>query len=309
MGRAFVFFQLVLAVLAAGSTSSEIVLFPDGAPGEIDGWPGPEACIQDCDGVRTDGMEITNVSVPTLTPFLNVSHPFGPSVVIAPGGGYSILAMQKEGFDVAERMNTLGVNAFVLKYRVPAREANEFGFGTAQLQDAQRAVGYVRAHAEEFGIDPDKIGVAGFSAGGHLTAHISTTWQTRAYDHVDEADDVSCRPDFSLLVYPWSVMDGNAAENAGTLAAEIAVDDTTPPAALFHASDDGTAPWQNSYTYFEALQGSMDNAAGARMGVYPSGGHGFGMCQFPSSPSNQEVCEWPASAAFWLHNLFGGSQE
>ena len=212
----------------------------------------------------------------------------------------TILSIYKEGWDVARRFNELGLHAFVLKYRVPARPGR--AFGAAPLQDAQRAIGIVRENAAKYSCeceranvrsslplltyflfgcypsqlrttgDPDKIGFAGFSAGGHLTAHISTAWRQRSYDRVDTADDASCRPDFSVLVYPWTVLDGNK-PNAQNLT--VAVDAETPPAFLAANADDTTAPFENSVRYFSAKvrAGSASSSLRdrSRLNVFPSG--------------------------------------
>lgn len=144
---------------------------------------------------------INSVSVPTLTPFL-VSNGTGAAIIIAPGGGYHDLAWTKEGLDYAHFYNSIGISAFVLKYRVPsARPADpDLPPWFAPLQDAQRAVGIVRANASKWGLNASQIGFTGSSAGGHLTAHISNAWHTRYYSRVDAADDESCRPDFSVMM-------------------------------------------------------------------------------------------------------------
>lgn len=149
------------------------------------------------------------MSVPTLTPFI-VTNGTGASIVIAPGGGYQNLAWGKEGLDVARFYNSIGVSAFVLKYRVPARpNLPGLPHWWAPLQDAQRAIGIVRSRASQWGLNASMVGFTGFSAGGHLTAHISTAWQSRYYPRIDAADDASCKPAFSVFMYPWYLLPDN----------------------------------------------------------------------------------------------------
>ena len=181
-------------------------------PGERASWPfGPEQHTFP-HGFKDD-EQITDVDSPTITPMLAQHNPTGQAVVVAPGGGYHFLAWNKEGTDIARWLNAVNVSAFVLKYRVPARPW--LAFGEAPLMDAQRAMGLVRANADWLGLNASRLGFIGFSAGGHLTAHLSTTSSAdrphaalrRNYRRVDAADDLSCRPDFSLLVYPWALVE------------------------------------------------------------------------------------------------------
>jgi acetyl esterase/lipase len=152
---------------------------------------------------------VLSVSNPTITPFI-VTNGTGASVVIAPGGGYHDLSWGKEGLDVARMYNSIGVSAFVLKYRVPARpDVPGLPHWWAPLQDAQRAIGIVRSKATEWGLNASMVGFTGFSAGGHLTAHISTAWETRYYARVDASDDASCKPDFSVFMYPGFLLPNN----------------------------------------------------------------------------------------------------
>ncbi len=287
-----------LLSLLSTAAAANITLFPDGAPGEVAGWPGAEVTLVGDDGVA----RVYNVSAPALEPFpLAGAGGPAPAVVIAPGGGYALLAYDKEGTDVARRFNALGFAAFVLKYRVPARPDDPAKpKWWAPLQDAQRAVSVVRARAAAWNVNGSAVGVVGFSAGGHLGAHASTAFDERAYDPVDADDDASCRPDFAVLVYPWSVADANDAR-ATTLAPEINVTATTPRACLVHAADDGTAPFHNSVLYFEALDAA--GVRGSRLEIDPKGGHGFGLCQ--NLERDEEVCAWPDAAAAWALDVLG----
>lgn len=293
-----------LFACASGDGIPPVVLFPNGAPGEVPGWPGKETNITGDDGV----VRVYNVSVPTLTMYSSSSAPDqnAPALIIAPGGGYTILAINKEGEDVAREFNKHGIHAFVLKYRVPARpEREDLTKWWAPLQDAQRAMGYVRHHAKALGLNASAIGFAGFSAGGHLTAHLSTlrNWSSRLYADIDAWDRESCRPDFSLLVYPWEVASGNTPSST-SLSPELRnMSEKAPPSFLAHAADDPTAPFVNSIVYFESLH-RAGSPGPNRLEIDPSGGHGFGLCQ-NLDPALQ-VCAWPAAAAKFIHNFVNG---
>lgn len=211
--------------------NSPILLFPKGVPDEM------TKLIEkaDRDGGKTGGesvLRITNVSEPTITVYPAPEEVAGGSaVIVCPGGGYNILAYDLEGDEVCEWLNNLGITAVLLKYRVPRREGREKH--AAPLQDVQRAIGYVRAHAEELNVDSQRIGVMGFSAGGHLSAMASNNFEQRTYPVVDAADKVSCRPDFCLLVYP-AYLDGDNFQ----LTSELKVSSSTPPTMLIQAEDD-----------------------------------------------------------------------
>ena len=200
---------------------------------------------------------INDVSQPSLTPFL-VTNGTGAAIIIAPGGGYHDLAWSKEGVDVAHMYNSIGVSAFVLKYRVPARpQLAGLPKWWAPLQDAQRAIGLVRANAKQYGLNASRIGFTGGSAGGHLTAHISTTFAERAYAKVDAADEVSCRPDFSIFQYPWMLLPDNKVPAWGaaySLADELSgMSADHPPSAFIQNIDDTTAPPQGTMAYAQKL--------------------------------------------------------
>jgi len=283
--------------------AKETVLFPEGAPNETCGFPGPETRTPTdgygCGQNRSMACDhIFNVSNPTLTPFI-VANGTGGAIIVAPGGGYADLAWTKEGLDVAHELNKMGVSAFVLKYRVPARPAL-LGLPKwwAPLQDAQRALGVVRSSAAQWGLNPERIGFMGFSAGGHLSAHISSQWRSRTYPYVDAADRASCRPDFSLLLYPWMLLEANN-KSSTALAPELADIQKDHPVTFFAQNQDDPAAYvQNSLQYNLKLL-----AAGAPMSsthLYPTGGHGFGLCQ--SFKTFQEVCDWPQAARRFLQD-------
>ena len=283
---------LLLAARAAAQQLPPLVLWPAGSPppGEDGFVCGPEATIT-THGPYADSRRVYNVSQPTLTPFL-VHNGSGAIVLIAPGGGYQHLAIDDEGYRVAALLNSGGVSALVLKYRVPQRPAPPgAAFALAQLMDAQRAMGVARLHAAEWGVNASRVGFLGFSAGGHLSAHVAAAWRVRAYARVDAADDLSARPDFSLLLYPWMLLDKNNASSTAIAPELLPVDAALPPAFIAQNLDDTTAWPENSLVYARARV-----AAGAPPGVlhlYPHGGHGFGVCAELDPVGGFEMCcEW-----------------
>ena len=245
---------------------------------------------------------VSQVSIPTLAAFIAKQNISNTAVIICPGGGYTHLAMEKEGYKVAEWLNTLGIHAFVLKYRMPTAvtmENREVG----PLQDVQRAIRIVKANAKKFKIDIEEVGVLGFSAGGHLASSISTHYELEVYKkEVNE----SARPDFSVLIYPViSMKDGvthQGSKNAllGEGASEVLVEkfsnetqvtSATPPTFLVHATDDQAVPVENSINYFLQLK---ENGVEAEMHIYQDGGHGFGLGKSGTHT------QWPTALERWL---------
>jgi len=292
--RCVAFGIALLAPLSArsGEPREPIVLWPQGAPGET-GAIGEEGNMTKPKDNGPGGwpvIRIGNVSKPTLTIYSPPKDKdTGAAVVVCPGGGYGILAWDLEGTEICEWLNSIGVTGALLKYRVPRRAGLEKH--TAPLQDAQRAMGILRQRASEFGIDPKRIGALGFSAGGHLTAALSTNYETRTYPRVDDADDLSCRPDFAVLIYPAYL---TVKEQHDALAPELKVTAQTPPTFLTQTEDDGIRV-ENSIYYYVALK---DAKVSAELHVYPKGGHGYGL-----RPSENNVCSWPERAADWLRSI------
>jgi acetyl esterase/lipase len=277
---------LPLTVLAE-KLPEPITLWPSGAPGEK-GEPnqGIELPLKPNDTTT----RITGVTSPTISVFpAPAEKNTGAAVVICPGGGYNILAYNKEGTEVAEWLNSIGVTGIVLKYRVPARKIPPRHL--APLADVQRAMGMVRHRASEWQIKPDRIGVLGFSAGGHLAAALSTNYGKRTYDPIDAADQVSCRPDFALLIYPAYLA---LADQGNKLAPELNVSADTPPTFLMQTQDDGVRV-ECSVFYYLALKNAE---VPAEMHLYPRGGHGYGLRASP-----QTVSTWPQRAEQWMRSL------
>ncbi len=228
---------------------------------------------------------VSNVTVPELWYFPAPGAEAHKCVVICPGGGYNILAIEHEGTEVARKLNEWGITAFVLKYRIP-KDAAQPDKSIAPLQDAQQAIRFLRKYAIDFSLDPHKIGIMGFSAGGHLAATAATHFN-RPVGEV--SDTTSIRPDFAILVYPVITFDSSFAHLGSRNALlgknpspqqielysnEKQVTAQTPPTFLIHAGDDKAVPVKNSLAFYDALQ---KNKVPAELHVYPAGGHGFGM--------------------------------
>ena len=269
------------------SQEKPLLLFPDGAPGES----GKLKQVDDLSGNKVAGcpvLRISNVSEPTLTFYpAPAEQNNGVTIIVNPGGGYNILAYNLEGSEICKRFNSHGINCVLVKYRVPRREGLEKH--TAPLQDLQRAIAYTRSHAAEWNIDADKIGVMGFSAGAHLSAVASTNYGERTYPKIDSFDEVSLRPDFTILVYP-AYLSGEHF----SIAPELKVDANTPPTILIQTEDDRNY-LDSSLFYYYALKEAKVPAA---MHLYPSGGHGYGLRN-----TGHTVNEWPFRVLSWLRDI------
>ena len=280
-------------VLAFGTRVSDpIPLWPNGAPDEK-GNISEEHDTTKSNGDLVSGQRVirlTDVSQPTITLYRpSKSKANGAAVVVCPGGGYSILAMDLEGTEICRWLNSIGVTGVVLKYRVPKRSGDEKHL--LPLQDVQRALGLVRFHAAEWSLDPKRIGILGFSAGGHLAANLSNNFDQRAYKAVDQADQASCRPDFSMPIYPAYLVLKN---QTNALAPELRVTTDTPPTFLIQTENDAVGV-QNTLYYYLALKNAN---VPVEMHLYSDGGHGYGL-----RPSDKLVSTWPKRAEDWMHEL------
>jgi acetyl esterase/lipase len=274
---------------AAGHVT--LPVWPGAAPGAA-ASPSPEADTTTAKDNLIAGRRVVrlgNVSAPTLTLYPAKGGGPAPAVVVFPGGGYQILAMDLEGTEVCDWLNSIGVTCVLLKYRVPG--SGPFPRSAAALQDAQRAMGLVREHAAEWGIDANRVGVLGFSAGGHLAAALSTHYEERLYDAVDGADKLSCRPDFAVVIYPGylALPDKNFAPNP-----EINPTVNTPPTFIVQAEDDPVHV-ENATVYFQQLKNAK---VPAELHIYAQGGHGYGLRR-----TALPVTAWPVAAAAWLRGL------
>ncbi len=274
----FAFSMNIFSPLQAQSVT-EMTLYPGAIPGSI------QSKIKELGVFENGTIRISSVVVPTLTKFTPVK-PNGTSVIICPGGGYKRLAIDHEGVEVAKAFNEKGITAFVLKYRLP-NDSIMTDKTTGPLQDAQQAIWNVRKQAIAWGLNPQKIGIMGFSAGGHLASTAATHFNFVADSSLKGT--ISVRPDFTILIYPVISFNdsithqgsknnliGNkpTAEMTKTFSNELQITKNSPPAFLVHAGDDGTVPAENSIRFYQAC---IKNKVLAEMHLYPKGGHGFGM--------------------------------
>ncbi|MDF2431283.1 MAG: hypothetical protein JWP44_914 [Mucilaginibacter sp.] len=256
-------------------------LYPNGVPNSK---PTPATYIEKNDKGNND-EHVTMVSIPTITPFIPAKGTAnGSAILIFPGGSYSALSMDKEGYSVAKAFNSFGVTAFVVKYRLPADDIM-IDKTIGPLQDAQQAILIVRKNAAKWGIAPDRVGVIGFSAGGHLASTLGTHFEKLL---IEDKDNISVRPDFMVLLYP--VISFGPMAHVGSrdnligkkpfkelidlYSNEKQITTNTPPTFLVHAGDDGAVPVQNTLMFYDAL---LNAKVKAEMHIFQAGGHGFGL--------------------------------
>lgn len=289
---------------AAGHT--QIRIWP-GTPPDNKPMPGPEFSGV----VNTKGVPKTiagkpygyviNVSDPTMTVYSPTGPNTGAAVVVFPGGGFSVLAIDLEGTEVCGWLTARGVSCILLKYRVPSEpydpkcdcNPDNLATSTRSLQDAQRTLGLVRLHAKEWHIDPHKVGVLGFSAGGFLAAEAATRYKTRLYAPIDDADKESARPDFAVLVYPGHLV---ADKQAGVeLNPNVPVTSETPPTFLVQAQDDTMDGVHQVLAYYIA---ATKVGAPTEMHLFAQGGHAFGLRH-----TEKTITDWPQLVETWLHSI------
>jgi acetyl esterase/lipase len=301
MHKGFTLFLVHACIVLSASAQSTwppptdlttIPLWPNGAPGAQLKTTGPEADTTTAKDNLIAGkplIRLGNVTVPTLTVYPPKTANTGAAIVVFPGGGYNILAIDLEGTEVCDWLNSTGITCVLVKYRVPG--TGPYPKSDAALQDAQRAVGIVRQHAAEWHIDPKRVGVLGFSAGAHLAAAVSTHYDKRLYDAIDAADQLSCRPDFAVIVYPGylALADKDFAPNP-----DINPTADTPPTFIVQAEDD-TVHVENAVVYF--LQLKKANVP-TELHIYTEGGHGYGLRR-----TKLPVTTWPQTAQIWLHTI------
>ena len=243
---------------------------------------------------------IYNVSQPTMTVYFPREKNTGIAIVVFPGGGFNGLAIDLEGTEVCTRLTSQGITCVLLKYRVPdsgpawhdSCQCNIHPIAPTALQDAQRTIGFVRENAAKWHINPKKIGVLGFSAGGYMVADISTHFKERAYKPVDVVDRVSCRPDFAIALYPGHLW---TQEKKFELNQDITVTSLTPPTFLIQAEDDHVDSINHSLVYYTALKNAN---VPVEMHLYAQGGHGFGV-----RPTNLSITNWPHLVEIWLKTI------
>ena len=258
---------------------------------------------------RGDILVISNVQVPTIEVFLPAKqNATGEAMLIFPGGGYGILAYDWEGTDIAKFLNGKGIAGIVVKYRLPS-EVFQTNKHNVPLIDAQRALRMVRYHSKDFNITSEKIGIIGFSAGGHLASTLGTHFEESVYNEIDAIDKESARPDFMVLGYPVISMgpmthEGSKRNLLGNtptqelqdhFSSEKQVTINTPPTFLFHATDDTAVPVENSLLFYNALK---DKGVSATMHIYPKGGHGFSLAL-----NDRYLKGWTGLMYDWLESL------
>jgi acetyl esterase/lipase len=324
------FFVLYVVFACGGLSAQQTAWQPSPGHTQVPIWPGRVPDPQPLAGpevATTSGKDsliagrpvvvVRNVSRPTMTVYSPKGKNAGAAVVVFPGGGYQILAIDLEGTEVCDWLTPKGITCVLLKYRVtdvgPYPKSGPYPESPMALEDAQRTVGLVRFHAAEWHIDPHKIGVLGFSAGGHLSAAISTHFEKRLYPAVDSADKGSCRPDFAVAIYPghlsiaaaeWDAKQGarkfglhypvSADKHLG-LNPDVPVTHQTPPTFLLQAEDDHVDNVNDSLAYYLALKNA---GVPVEMHLYAQGGHAFGLrrTKFP-------ITGWPELVETWLRTI------
>jgi len=299
IGASFMMIMLCWSSIAAQTVIVKV--WPAGAPGSISS----DSYHQDTVFTDTGAPRVQHVTEPELYVYLPPKeHSACTAVIICPGGGYLRLALDHEGHEVAKWFTRTGFAGIVLKYRLPSDQIMQ-NKSIGPLQDVQEAIRIVRRRATEWNINPNKVGVMGFSAGGHLAASASTLYWYKTYD---VADSISARPDFSLLIYGVISMQEGVAHSGSRrsllgehpnsalvnlFSGELQVNNKTPPAFLIHSADDPAVPVTNSILYFSALQ---RNSIPAELHVYETGGHGYGL----AADRDGTVSGWPEACKKWM---------
>ena len=296
---------LITSIIAPVLAQNQILPLWEGDPpnyketGEVTIWD------------TSDIVIVRNVQKPDIAVFLpSKKNSTGEAVVICPGGGYGVLAYDWEGSDIARWLNSQGIAAFVLKYRLPGSKSNIVPH-KSPLMDAQRALRMVRFNAAAWNIDPGKIGIMGFSAGGHLASTLSTHYDAGDPSNSDPVEQVSCRPDFSILVYPVISFTGEFQHSGSRInligedadeklvkyySNELQVNEDTPPAILIHSDDDGAVPVENSIAYYKALRA---NKVSSELHIYPYGGHGYSL-----AIGQGHLATWPDRVIQWIRYIY-----
>lgn len=298
-----------LLIACAGVQAKTMVWQPDEGHTQVPIWPGAAPDLQPVPGPETvtvsekllagkPATAVTNVTQPTMTVYAPQGKNTGAAVVVIPGGGFQILAIDLEGTETCDWLTSRGITCVLLKYRVPGIpyvwqcdcRPHNFALSVPSLQDVQRTMRLVRFHAAEWHVDPHRIGVLGYSAGGFLVAEISTNFDRKLYAPVDAADKESARPDFAMPIYP-----GHLANDDDKFNAAVPVTSKTPPTFLVQAEDDYVDGVNQSLVYYTALAKAK---VPAEMHLYAHGGHAFGL-----RPTAQPITGWPKLAEAWLRTI------
>lgn len=294
---------LFIAFSARLTAQDIIPLYPEGVPHKLSDVPQETQ-------TENDILWITDIRTPSIEVYSPTNkHQNKKAVIICPGGGYQGLAYDLEGTEIAKWYNSIGITAFVLKYRMPKRHTGDFK-SKIPLSDAIRAIKYIRKNADRWNIDPHKIGIMGFSAGGHLASTLGTHYNMEVFPESDPFHQISARPDFMILIYPvismedaythkgsmHSLLGQDPNEDAQQLySSNTQVDSNTPATFLVHCADDDVVKVDNSIMMFQALQ--RHNIA-SELHVFPKGGHGFGL-----GITNTHLKIWPSLLEGWLDQL------
>src|SRR6185437_9634030 len=305
------FLTIALCLLATcGSAHAATTVWqPAAGNRQITLWPGAAPALQPVPGTETATVSgkllagkpvtaVTNVTRPTMTVYAPTGKNTGAAVVVIPGGGFEMLAIDLEGTEACDWLTSNGITCVLLKYRVPSRpydwkcdcRPHNFALSVPSLQDVQRTMRLVRFHAPQWHVDPHKLGVLGFSAGGFLAAEISTNFDRHLYEPTDAADKESARPDFAMPIYP-----GHLTRGDGKLNPAVPVSSKTPPTFLVQAEDDYVDGVNQSLVYYTALAKAH---VPAEMHLYAHGGHAFGL-----RPTPNPITGWPRLAEARLRTI------
>lgn len=304
MYRLVIFFLLLMSSLYALCQESKIELYDSIIPNSISGKGNEKT--EKFDNI----LLLRNIQKPEISVFLPSKRiANGQAVVICPGGGYWVLAYDLEGTDIAKYLNSIGVAAIVLKYRLPT-SGNSIIPHKSPLMDAQRAIRLVRFNAQNWNVNPDKIGIMGFSAGGHLASTLGTHFDEGKIDTTDSIEKISCKPNFMVLMYPVISFNDSICHKGSKEALigknpnkelvdyysnELQVKDNTPPTFICHASDDKTVTVENALIMFKALK---KKNIPVELHVLSEGGHGFGL-----AVNNSHIASWTNTLQEWLKSL------
>lgn len=276
---------LAVSTLAGAAAPLQLKLWPEGAPGQL--APSSEATKKMLAADGPSPSRVTNVTDPEIAIY-QPEKPNGAAVIVAPGGGYRFLSYTHEGTEVCGWLNSLGVTAILLKYRTPTRD--EALVYEKPVQDAQRALGLLRHHAREWGVDPDRIGLLGFSAGGNLLGHLACDRGPRTYPQKPELDDPR-GPDFGIMIYGGGFLDKT---DKSRFQEGFSVPKDAPPMFFLVAHDDKSNPVEAAMLYLEYKKLNRS----AELHIFSKGGHGFGMRK-----DGHPINEWPARCADWMKSL------
>ena len=285
LGMLLVCSSATMTEAARDLSGVSIPVWPRLAPGETSHDVGIAQPPRD--GEEPPVTRVVNVRKPTIDVFL-AENPNGTAVVVLPGGGFAKVVPDKEGSEAAPWLNAHGVSVFVVRYRTNEVTPKDEPAWRRPLQDGQRTIRLLRANAEKWRINKDQVGVLGFSAGGQVGAILHTADGVAAYDALDDVDNQSCQPDFSLLIYPWNAYDAKTQK----LLPQIKLTAKSPPAFIVHTHDDRSSSMGSVLIYAGLKQHNVQ----AELHVYENGGHGYGM----RPVKNSDIGTWPARASDWL---------